>query len=72
MSDETKDPYIGEIFQDKDHRSSNRRVKIIAYDMAKQKYVGHEVDDRGNPVPFPSTRRYLAATLKNRYRKVSH
>jgi len=69
MAGETKDPYIGEAYQDMDSRSFYRVVHIIGFDTAKQKYIGVQKDRNGRAV---STRHYKAETLDNRYRKVSH
>lgn len=66
-----KDPYIGETFQDRDSRSSYRRVRIIGFVATRGKYHGIQVDEYGKDLLLPN-RFYKASTLDTKYRKVSH
>ena len=73
---ETIDPYIGEIYEDRDTRTAGRRIKIISTAPSTQfygqGYYYRRVDIYGQFVGPANRVRISPETLARTYRKVSH
>jgi hypothetical protein len=73
------DPYIGETFEDRDSRSTARRVRVLSLEVAgrigmpgSHRYLVEVVSNLGAPSTVGRKYKMLGRTLTNHYKKVSH
>ncbi len=80
MAEGTKDPYVGEVYEDRDPRSNGRRIRILERHPEQWRpeqfpdgiaYRAIRVDELGRALGKQRVR-IMRRTLDSHYRKVSH